>query len=66
MIHDDEGLIDVYEVMDVFLYNVISFQHWAVGIYTPFQLMLAWRFGKAPGCCMIIKKAFMALDNPNL
>jgi hypothetical protein len=41
MIHDDEGLIDVYEVTDVFLYNVISFQHWAVGIYTPFQLMLA-------------------------
>jgi hypothetical protein len=41
MIHDDEGLIDVNEVMDVFLYIVISFQHWAVGILYTLQLMLA-------------------------
>lgn len=45
MIHDDEGLIDVNEVMDVFLYIVISFQHWAVGILYTLSVdvsMMVW------------------------
>ena len=32
MIHDDEGLVDGKEVMNMFVYVVIPFQHWAVGI----------------------------------
>ena len=57
MIHDDEGLIDGNEVMAVFLYIVIPFQHWAVGIlYTILVDDSMTVLGSSGVCCTITRK----------
>jgi hypothetical protein len=66
MIHDDEGLIDVNEVMDVFLYIVISFQHWAVGILYTLSVDVSMMVWEGTGMLHDYQESIHGVGQPKL